>query len=98
VSHVALTGATSDVDLLLIELHVALLEFTHFFDFIQVHYKALLHVVELANTFSAKDRRVLRAVEVLDALVVLLAQVRLNVVMSRKVLRLQTLVEVDVGQ
>lgn len=70
---VALTVATSNIYLLLVELHIALLKFTHLFDLIQVNYKALLHVVELADALSAEDRWVLGAIEVLNALVVFLA-------------------------
>lgn len=72
-SHVAFTITATDINLLLVELHVALLEPAHFFDFIKVNYKALLHIVQLTDALSTEDRGMLRAVEMFDALIMLLA-------------------------
>ena len=82
-SHIALTSTASNINLLFVELHVALLKLAHFLNFIKVNHKALLHIVQLANALSAEDGGMLRTVEMLDALVVLLTQVRLDVIVSR---------------
>lgn len=54
-SHVAFSGAASYINLLLVELHVAFLEFSHFLNLIQVDHEALLHVVQLSYALSAED-------------------------------------------
>jgi len=54
--------------------------------------------VQLANALPAEDARVLAAVEVLDALLVLLTHVGQNLVVGRQVFGLKALVEVDVGE
>jgi hypothetical protein len=81
--HIAFTSTAPHINLLLIELHVALLKLAHFFNFIKVNHKALLHTVKLANALSTEDGGMLRTIEVFDALIVLLTQVRLDIIMSR---------------
>jgi len=71
-----LVVAAPYLDLLAVKLHVAFLKLAHLLNFVQVDYKALLQVVELANALPAEDAGVLAAVKVLDALLVLLAHVR----------------------
>jgi hypothetical protein len=88
--------ATPHVNLLAVELHIAFLELAHFLNFVQVDNKALLQVVKLANTLPTEDGRVLAAVEVLDALFVLLTHVGKNVLVSSQVFRLETLVEIHI--
>ena len=68
----------SQFNLFLVKLNVTFLEFPHFLDFIQVYDKTLVHVVKLANALTTKDRRMLRAVEVFDSLIMGLAQVYLD--------------------
>lgn len=91
----ALASTAPDFDLLAIKLHVAFLKLAHFLNFVKVNYKALLQVVQLPDALTAEDAGVLTAVEVLDALVVLLAQVRLNVLVLGQVLSLKALIEID---
>jgi len=94
---VAFSGAASHINLLLVELHVAFLEFSHFLNLIQVDHEALLHVVQLSYALSAEDWWMLRTVEMLDALVMSLAEVGLDVVMGGEILCLKAFVEVDIG-
>lgn len=54
--------------------------------------------MEFANTFSAEDRGVLRTVEVFNTLVVLLAEIGLDVVVSWEIFCLEALIEVYVGK
>lgn len=81
-------------DLLAVELHVSFLQSTHLLDLIEVDDKAFLQVVELPDAFSTKDAWVLRAVKVLNPLLMLLAHVREDVLVLRKVFHLKALVEV----
>lgn len=96
--HVAFLFSAAHIDLLPVELHVAFLKLAHLLDFVKVDDEALLQVVELPDALSAKDGGMLGAIEVLDPLVVLLAQVGLDVLVLREVFGLQTLIEVDGGQ
>ena len=61
--------------LALVHLVVLLLQLAHLFDFIEVDDEASLKIVKIFDAFAAKNGRVLAAVEVLDALLVLLAHV-----------------------
>lgn len=45
VSHVTLRLPASEINLFIVELDVTLLKFPHFFNFVQVYNKALVHVV-----------------------------------------------------
>ena len=65
--------------LALVHLVVLLLQLAHLFDFIEVDDEACLKIVEIFDTFAAKNGRVLAAVEVLYALLVLLTHVRCKV-------------------
>ena len=61
--------------LALVELVVLLLKFAHLFNLIEIDYKAGIQIVQVLDALTAEDRGVLAAVEVLDALLVLLAHV-----------------------
>jgi hypothetical protein len=82
-----------------VEVVVLLLEFTHLLNLVQVDHIAGVQVVQVLDALSAEDGRVLAAIEVLDALVVLVAQVWFELPLIRLVvlvdLRLQTLFEVN---
>jgi hypothetical protein len=52
-------SATAILNLILVKLKDSLLELAHFFNLIQINHKAFLLVVEVFNTFAAKDGRVL---------------------------------------
>lgn len=71
--HIRLFIAAADVNLLFVELDVALLQLAHLFNLVQVNDKTLLHVVKFANALATKNGWVFRAVEMLDALVMFLA-------------------------
>ena len=65
---VALTG------LLLVLCHVLLLELSHPLDFIKIDHEAFFVTVELLDALTAKNRKVIAAVEVSDSLRVLLTE------------------------
>lgn len=54
---------------------IFLLEHTHLLYLVKVDHKALFHVVKVLDALSAEDGWVLAAVEMLDALVMYLAEV-----------------------
>ena len=54
--------------------NVLLLKLPHTLDFIQVHDEAIVVAVQWFDAFSTEDRQVIRAVEVLDTLWMLLAE------------------------
>jgi hypothetical protein len=56
-----------------------LLKLSHFFDFVEIYDVACFHVVQVLDAFTTKDRRVLAAVEMFDPLLVLMAEVWLEV-------------------
>jgi hypothetical protein len=49
------------------------LEFPHLFNFVEINDEALFEVMKVFDALATKNRGVLRAVEMLDTLVVLLA-------------------------
>ena len=62
--------------LLLVVFNILLLQLAHLLNFVEVDHEAGLHTMEIFNTFSAENGGVLGAVEMFDALVMLLAEVR----------------------
>lgn len=83
---------------------VLLLQLAHLFYLVQVDDKAGLLVVQIADAFAAENGRVLRAIEMFDALVVRLAKIRSQLSLITLILlvyvkvRLQTLLKVDRGK
>lgn len=73
---VAFALTTSVLNLLLIELHVGFLKFSHLFDFIQVDHEAFFQMMEVFDAFSAENAGMLRAIKMLNSLVMFLAKVR----------------------
>ena len=82
-THVDYVGVCSavlpSVQLSPVQIIILLLQFAHFLDFIKVHHEACLQVVQVFDALTAEDRGVLTAVEVLDALLMLLTHVRSEV-------------------
>lgn len=60
--------------LILVLDHILLLQLAHALDLIQIHHETLLVRVKLLNAFAAENGGVVRAVEMLHAVWVLLAQ------------------------
>ena len=66
------------LQLFCILLVVHLLQGAHLFNLIQVDYKTGIHVVQVFDAFTTEDAWVLTAKEMFDALVVIMAEVRLQ--------------------
>jgi len=87
-----------------IHLIVLLLKLAHFLDLVQVDNEAGLKIVEIFDALAAENRRMLAAVKVLYALLVLLAHVGGEVSLVSLVVlvhirvRLQALLEVNTGE
>lgn len=73
------------LELLTVLLVVHSVQFPHLFDLVEVDNEALLVSVVLLDAFPAEDGQVVRAVEMLDSLVVLVAEQALDAVLVLKV-------------
>ena len=76
-------------ELLLVHLLVESVHFAHLLDFVQVHNEASLVGMVLLDAFTTENGEVVRAVEVLDPLVMLLAQQTVDTIF---------ILEIDVSQ
>ena len=107
-THVDYVGVCSavlpSVQLSPVQIIILLLQFAHFLDFIKVHHEACLQVVQVFDALTAEDRGVLTAVEVLDALLMLLTHVGSEVPLIGLIIvvqirvSLEALLEVNPGE
>lgn len=61
-----------------IGLLILLLKYSHLFNLVQVHNKALVHVVKVFDALATENRRMLTTVEMLNSLVMGLTKIRRN--------------------
>ena len=73
------------LQLLPVLLVVHSVQLSHFLYFVQVHHEALLIRVVLFDALSTEDGQVIRAIEMLNSLIVLVAEEALNAILIFKV-------------
>jgi len=65
--------------LLIVLLIVHLLHGSHLLDLVEVHDEAGVHVVQVFDALTAENARVLTAIEMSNSLVMIVAQIRLQI-------------------